>query len=144
MHPNPFGLAQSLSPVDIPEPLVSPHSLRWTTTVIAVASLTLALLNAHAVRGWAWELPPGPWSERAATAAEGWYGLVGRIGLNQPVETMHGGWQHLREARFGPDCPADVPDAPCRSRGSGRSRDSADQPANIAAAVSSMVPATRR
>ena len=101
MHPNPFALADSLSPVDLPEPLDSPHSLLWTTIVIAVAALLLALLNAHAIRGWAWQLPPGPWSERTVAAAEGWYDAVGRIGLNRPVETMHGQWQGLRDARFG-------------------------------------------
>ena len=101
MHPNPFGLAYSQSPVDLPEPLVPSHPLRWTTTVIAVAALALALLNAPAIRGWAWQLPPGPWSERAVIAAEGWYDAVGRLGLNRPVEGMHRQWQTLRDARFG-------------------------------------------
>jgi hypothetical protein len=100
MHPNPFGLAFSQSPVDLPESLISPHPLRWTTTVIAVAALVLAVLNAPAIRGWAWQLPPGPWSERAVTVAESWYGMIGRFGLNRPVETMHRGWQGLRDARF--------------------------------------------
>jgi hypothetical protein len=101
MHPNPFGLAFSQSPVDLPEPLIPPpHPLRWTTNVIAVAALVLALLNAHAIRGWAWQLPPSPWSERAVIAAESWYDMVGRLGLNGPVEGMHGEWQKLRNARF--------------------------------------------
>ena len=101
MHPNPFGLAHSLSPVDLPEPLIPPpHPLRWTTTVIAVAALVLALLNAHAIRGWAWQLPPGPWSERAVIVAEGWYEAIGRLGLNRPVEAMHGEWQALKDRRF--------------------------------------------
>ena len=101
MHPNPFGLAHSLSPVDLPEPLLpASNPLRWTTTVIGVAALVLALTNAHAMRGWARQLPPGPWSERAVIAAEGWYEAVGRFGLNRPVETMHGGWQSLKDRRF--------------------------------------------
>ena len=100
MHPNPFSLAYSQSPVDLPEPLIPAHPLRWTTTVIVVAALVLGLLNAPAIRGWAWQLPPGPWSERAVTAAEGWYDMVGRLGLNGPVETMHREWQGLRDARF--------------------------------------------
>jgi hypothetical protein len=61
VHPNPFGLEYSLSPVDLPEPLAPPpHQLRWTSLVIIVAALLLALLNAHAIRGWANQLPPGP------------------------------------------------------------------------------------
>ena len=102
MHPNPFGLALSQSPVDLLEPLIPPpHSLRWTSTTIAVATLVLALLNAHAIRGWAYQLPPGAWSERALTAAEGWYDAVGGFGLNRPVETMHATWERVRVRRFG-------------------------------------------
>jgi hypothetical protein len=103
VHPNPFGLALSQSPVDLPEPLIPPPPpLRWTSTVIAVAALVLALLNAHAIRDWAYQLPPGDWSERAVTAAERWYDAVGAFGLNRPVETMHGGWEAQRMRRFGP------------------------------------------
>ena len=59
MHPNPFGLAYSLSPVDLPEPLLpEPHPLKWVSTVIATAALILLLFNAHALRGWAYQLPP--------------------------------------------------------------------------------------
>ncbi|HEV2865285.1 MAG TPA: hypothetical protein VGX37_02110 [Allosphingosinicella sp.] len=102
MHPNPFGLAYSLSPVDLPEPLAPPPgALRWATTVIAVAALLLALLNAHALRSWAYQLPPGVWSERAVAAAETWYGAMDRLRLNAPVEGMHGRWEQLRARRLG-------------------------------------------
>jgi hypothetical protein len=101
MHPNPFGLAHSQSPVDLPEPLFpDPHALRWTSMVIVTAALLLALLNAPAIRGWAYELPESASSERAVAVAERWYGAVGRLGLNAPVETMHGRWQDVKEARF--------------------------------------------
>ena len=97
MHPNPFGLAYSQSPVDLPEPLVpEPHPLRWTSQVIAVATLTLALLNAHALRGWTYQLPANAWSAQAVTAAEAWYGAVGAFGLNRPVETMRARWQSAK------------------------------------------------
>ena len=99
MHPNPFGLAYSLSPIDLPEPLMpEPHPLRRLTTVIATATLTLALLTAHALRGWTYQLPPGTWSERAVVAAEGWYSGLDRVGLNRPFEAMHGFWQTARQA----------------------------------------------
>ena len=101
MHPDPLGLARTLSPVDLPEPLVPPpHPLRWTSTVIAVAALFLALLNAHAIRGWAYQLPEGAAAERTVRVAEAWYGIVGRGGLNRPVEAMHDRWQRLKSARF--------------------------------------------
>ena len=103
MHPDPFGLARTLSPVDLPEPLVPPpHPLPWTSTVIATAAAVLALLNAHAIRGWAYQLPESAASERTIAAAEAWYDLVGRVGLNRPVEVLHGRWQAAKAARFEP------------------------------------------
>jgi hypothetical protein len=95
------GLADSLSPVDLPDPPAPlPHGLRWTSLVIAWASLVLLLLNAHAIRGWAYQLPPGAASARVVNAAETWYDAVGQAGLNRPVEAMHAWWQAAREARF--------------------------------------------
>lgn len=95
------GLAHSLSPVDLPEPPAPlPHGLRWTTVAIVWASLVLALLNAHAVRAWSYQLPPGAASARIVTAAEAWYAAVDQAGLNRPVEAMHGWWQTAKEARF--------------------------------------------
>ena len=106
MRPNPFGLAYSQSPVDIPEPLdAPPDPLRWTSTVILVAAATLALLNAHAVRGWAYQLPPNGYSVAAIAAAESWYESVDRLRLNAPVESMRERWHALK-----------MPESPARSR----------------------------
>ena len=101
MHPDPSGLAHSQSPVDLPEPATPlDHPLRWTTTVLAVATLSLALLNAHAIRGWAYQLPEGAASERAVSVAEAWHGLADRAGLNAPGAAMRGQWQGARARRF--------------------------------------------
>jgi hypothetical protein len=90
-------MTEPLSPVDLPEPPTPlPHGLRWTTTAIAVATLVLALTNAHAIRGWAWQLTPNEASARVVTVAEGWFDAMDRVGLNAPVETMHGWWQSAR------------------------------------------------
>jgi hypothetical protein len=103
-RPETEGLAQSLSPVDLPEPPVPlPHGLRWATMVIAWATLVLALLNAHALRSWSYQLPPSAASAQVVTAAESWFDLVDQAGLNRPVETMHGWWQGARDARFHQD-----------------------------------------
>jgi multisubunit Na+/H+ antiporter MnhC subunit len=99
--PGPAGLEHSLSPVDLPpsdQPL--PDPLRWTTIVIAVATLFLALFNAHSMRSWAYELDTSPATERVVLASESWYALTARLGLNRPVESMHGGWRRVKEARF--------------------------------------------
>ncbi len=100
--PDPAGLAHSLSPVDIPEPdrpLERP--LTWTVTVIATAGLFLALFNAGAIRGWAYELKPTPLSQQVVTAAETWFDAAAAVGLDRPVETMRGWWQAAQAARFG-------------------------------------------
>jgi hypothetical protein len=122
MQPHPFGLAYSLSPVDLPEPLESPAppgGLRWTSTVIAVAALTLALLNAPAIRGWAYQLSPDATSARAVQAAEAWHDAVGTAGLNRPVETIHGRWQFLKDLRFRDQVsPASPPSRQARAKAS--------------------------
>jgi hypothetical protein len=104
MQPSPFGLAYSLSPVDLPDPLepaaAASGGLRWTSTVIAVATLTLALLNANALRGWTYQLSPDAYSAKAVAAAESWHDAAGGIGLNRPVEAIHQRWQALKDLRF--------------------------------------------
>ena len=101
MHPDPSGLAHSLSPVDLPEPLAPlPHPLRWTTIVIALATLILSLLNAHAIRGWSYQLPPNAGSARIVATAEGWHDALDGVGLNRPSEAMRGWWQSARARRF--------------------------------------------
>jgi hypothetical protein len=77
-----------------------PDPLRWTSLVIALAALSLALLNADAIRGWSYQLPPGAASARIVTAAEGWHSQLDRIGLNRPSEAMRGWWQSARDRRF--------------------------------------------
>ena len=99
--PDPSGLAHSLSPVDLPEPSDQlPRPLGWTVAVIAAASLVLALFNAGAIRGWAYELKPTAYNQRIVTIAEGWYDLTASVGLNRPVEVMRGWWQSAKSARF--------------------------------------------
>lgn len=100
--PDPSGLAHSLSPVDLPEPAEPlPRSLAWATTVIGAASLVLALLNAGAIRGWAYELKPTPFNQRIVSAAEGWYDLTASFGLNRLGEAMRTWWQSAQAQRFG-------------------------------------------
>lgn len=115
--PDPAGLAHSLSPVDLPEPREpQPRPLRWTFVVIAAAGLFLALFNAGAIRGWAYELKPTPLNLRIVAAAESWYGLTAAVGLNRPAETMRGWWKAAQavggegaETETSSDAPAPEP-----------------------------------
>lgn len=104
--PGPRGLEDTLSPVDLPPsdaPL--PDPLQWTTTVIAAATLFLALFNAHALRGWAYALDSNAVSERVVTASERWYDITAAVGLNRPVETMRADWQKVKDIRFITEAP---------------------------------------
>jgi hypothetical protein len=99
--PDPAGLAHSLSPVDLPEPATPlPGPLRWTVTVIATASIFLALFNAAAIRGWAYELKSTATNQRIVTAAEHWYDATATVALDQPVSKMRSWWQSVQAARF--------------------------------------------
>lgn len=99
--PDPEGLAHTLSPVDLPEPdepLANP--LRWTITVIAVVGLFLALFNAGSIRSWSYELKSGDANQRIVGAAEAWFNMTSGARLEAPVETMHGWWKTIQNARF--------------------------------------------
>src|SRR5262245_30999318 len=89
------------SPVDLREPVEPlPQPLRWTSEVIAMASLTLMLLNADAILGWAYALPAGDGSARIVAGAEAWHERAGALGLNRPGEEMRGWWQAIKDRRF--------------------------------------------
>jgi hypothetical protein len=100
--PDSLGLTHTSSPVDLPEPEVPlPHDgLKWTTTVIAVASAFLLLFNAHALRGWAYELSPTDTTAKVVAATESWYDLTAGIGLNKPVDALHHWWRGNMNLRF--------------------------------------------
>lgn len=99
--PDPMGLAHTLSPVDLPAPAAElPHPLRWASVAIAVATLVLFLLNAHALRGWSYQLPENDYTARIVTVAEAWYDMADEAGLNRPFEAMHRWWQSAKDARF--------------------------------------------
>ncbi|HYD11871.1 MAG TPA: hypothetical protein VEC11_03390 [Allosphingosinicella sp.] len=100
--PDALGLTHTSSPVDLPEPAVPlPHDgLKWTTTVMVVATLFLLVFNAHALRGWAYELVPDDTSAKIVVVSERWYDLTARAGLNRPVEALHGWWRGNMNLRF--------------------------------------------
>ncbi|MCW3836755.1 hypothetical protein ACFQ1E_12245 [Sphingomonas canadensis] len=100
-------LGDTTSPVDLPEPAVPlPHPLRWTTIVIAVATLFLALFNAQTIRSWAYQLPPSPLSASIAGAAETWFNITASVGLDRPYAALHAWYGDLKDARFGEDAKA--------------------------------------
>ena len=106
--PDPTGLAHTSSPVDLPEPAGPlPHDgLKWTSTIIAVASAVLLLFNAPTLRGWAYELPPTDTSAKVVAVSEAWHDATARLGLNRPVESLHKSWRAVMNLRFAGQEPA--------------------------------------
>ena len=108
--PDALGLTHTSSPVDLPEPKVPlPHDgLKWATTVIVVAAAFLLLFNAHALRGWAYELNPTDTTARVVSASETWYDWTSKAYLNRPVEALHHWWRGNMNLRFPGQPPAEV------------------------------------
>ena len=109
--PDALGLTHTSSPVDLPEPAAPlPHDgLKWTTTVMVVASAFLLVFNAGSLRGWSYELTPNDTNAKVVAASETWYGLTASIGLNRPVEALHHWWRGNMNLRF-PGQEAAAPD----------------------------------
>jgi hypothetical protein len=80
-----------------------PGALRWTVTVIVVATGLLALLNAQALTGWAEELPPGPTSVKLVAAATAWEDTTAGLGI--PHARLHKAWKQIERAGWSPRAP---------------------------------------
>lgn len=109
--PDALGLTHTSSPVDLPPPAVPlpDDGLKWTSIVIAVTAAFLFVFNAHALRGWAYELTPSDTNAKIVSFSEGWYDITAGIGLNVPVEALHHWWRGNMNLRF-PGQEAAAPD----------------------------------
>ncbi|MEO1169575.1 MAG: hypothetical protein AAFW97_12775 [Pseudomonadota bacterium] len=101
---NPSGGADMTSPVDLPPTEEEEqNALLWTSIAIAVATAVLLLFNADALRGWAFELEPGPQSEQIVEITDGWYRQTERVYLDRPVAAMSEWWEGIKAMEFGAD-----------------------------------------
>ena len=69
---------------DPDEEILAARAKRWTTRTIVVATLFLAVFNAHSIQSWATTLPPNWTSETLRVLADAWSGRVADLGLDQP------------------------------------------------------------
>lgn len=94
--------ADMTSPVDLPPGGEDDRDgLVWTTSIIAIAALVLLLLNAAALKGWAYGLEPDTRNERIVALGEAWYQRVDGYYLNAPLATMRGWWTSFAALEFG-------------------------------------------
>ena len=90
---------ETLSPVDLPG-APDESALAWTSIVIGLAALILLLTNADTLDGWARDLPPGPYAERATDLTGEWAAFTGRFGLGTPHAALHAQWKKAEAAKF--------------------------------------------
>lgn len=102
-------IAEVGTPVAVdPAPIDQDRPWRWATGVIAVATLFLALTNAHAVQGWFDERPPGSFSEPLRAPIRQWSALTARAGLDAPRAALRRRWQAVEAMRFGGEQPGEA------------------------------------
>jgi len=87
-------------PVDLPGPVGREHALRWTATIVAVATLLLALTNASAIASWGAEQTPGPRVAQLLDHADRWREATDQAGLGSARATLHRLWKKMEEARW--------------------------------------------
>ena len=102
------SIADVGSPVLItPDPVDAARPWRWTSTVIAVATALLFVLNAHAIGDWFDELTPGTTTEPLRAPIGDWTERTERAGLDTPRARLHAVWERVRAARFGNEQPGE-------------------------------------
>jgi hypothetical protein len=68
-------------------------ALGWCLQVLTFATLTLALCNAEAARGWADGLEPSPTSEVIRDVCDRWADVTDALGLSSPRRLVRGAWE---------------------------------------------------
>ena len=79
----------------------------WTTRTVIMATLVLALLNAHSLQSWATTLPPDWGGETIRALADAWYTRTADAGLDTPRAAIHDAyeakksltWNNLKRGR---------------------------------------------
>lgn len=101
-------IAEVGSPVVVPaDPVDAVRPWRWMTQVIGIATLFLAVFNAHAIGGWFDELPPARLTEPLRQPIARWTAMTVRLGLDTPRAAVRSRWEAAQAARFGDEQPGE-------------------------------------
>ncbi len=79
---------------------IGERARRWTTRVIAVAALTLFVLNAQSLKSWASTLPPTWGSETLRLVAGEWADRLADAGLDAPRHSMHDAYEAEKKRKW--------------------------------------------
>jgi len=86
-------------PTDFADDAEPPRaSLKWTASVIVLATAGLALLNPSAIDDWVGDLPPGPTTAKLAAATDAWAEAANHIGLGAGHAELHAAWKAAEHA----------------------------------------------
>jgi hypothetical protein len=83
-----------------PHPDHDARPLRWAIEIIVLTALALAVLNAEAIANWTQELPAGPRTAKALTAADAWNARTAELGLDAPQKALHRAWKSAKAMRW--------------------------------------------
>ncbi|SFP60519.1 hypothetical protein [Sphingomonas rubra] len=102
-------IAEVGSPVVVPpdEAVDARRPLGWTTGVILVATLFLAIFNAGSATEWLDEQTPTATIERLRAPVEGWSRATAALHADAARTHLRRWWQALRAARFGDERPGE-------------------------------------
>jgi len=84
---------------------------RWTSRIIAVATVFLLVFNAASIQNWSRQQPPGWVTATVQQLSDVWSAQLMQLGADQPRQTVRDAYHALTEARFGgpPTPPATPP-----------------------------------
>ncbi len=88
--------------------LAAGRTVRWIGRTVLFAALTLGVLNAPAIHGWATTLAPTWGAETVRELSEVWDRRLADVGLDVPRATIRGWYDALKSA---PPAPAAHPPA---------------------------------
>jgi hypothetical protein len=88
------------APDDPDDAIARTRALRWTSTVIATATLFLFVFNATALKNWAASLTPNDITVAAGNLAGGWQAMTAQFGLTAPRAIVHDAWANGRALAF--------------------------------------------
>jgi hypothetical protein len=82
------------------EAILADQARRWTTRIIIVATLMLAVFNASSIQTWATTLPPDWGSQTVDALAEVWTQRLGQLGLDRPRAVVHENYEVAKQVQW--------------------------------------------
>jgi hypothetical protein len=86
------------APVDAA--IVADHARRWTSRIIIIATLMLAVFNAASIQTWATTLSPNWGTQTVSALADVWSSRLGDAGLDRPRAAVHNSYEAAKQAQW--------------------------------------------